>query len=164
LEVNDFFHHETWTPYFPPGGTGPGGTDLPGANFLRAPASAALLQMYWSGEFAFANGVSLAAVGRLFGYTGGLITTSQRTAMSQAGVIFCELFVKMTKGGATSEPEEDAIEMAEGWLNSQWPDCMVTMLMTRANASVDLKCMLEYANDSSWINFKPKAVGGKVEA
>ena len=25
LEVNGFFHHETWTPYFPPGGTGPGG-------------------------------------------------------------------------------------------------------------------------------------------
>ena len=114
--------------------------------------------MNWSGEFAFANGVSLAAVGRLFGYTGGLITTSQRTAMSQADVVFCDLFVKMTKGGATSDPEEDAIEMTEGWLNSQWPDCMVTMPMTRANASVDLKRMLEYANDPSWINFKTKAV------
>ena len=66
--------------------------------------------MVWSGEFAFANVVSLAAVGRLFGYTGGLITTSQRTAMSQADVVLCDLFVKMTKGGATSEPKEDAIE------------------------------------------------------
>jgi hypothetical protein len=81
LGVNDFFHLETWTPYFPPAGSGPGGVDLPGSNFLRAPASAALLQMVWSGEFAFANGSSLAAVGRLFGYMGGLITTTQRTAM-----------------------------------------------------------------------------------
>ena len=34
LEVNDFFHHETWTSVLPPSGTGPGGTDLPGTNFL----------------------------------------------------------------------------------------------------------------------------------
>ena len=35
---------------------------------------------------------------------------------------------------------------------------MVTMPMIRANASVDSKRMLEYANDPSWINFKTKAV------
>jgi hypothetical protein len=156
--MNDFFRHETWTSYFPPAGSGPGGVDLPGTKFMRAHASAALLQMVWSGEFAFANGVSLAAVGRLFGYTGGLITTSQRTAMSQADMVFCDLFVRMTKGGATSVVEEDAIELTEGWRNSQWPDCMVTMLMTRAAASVDMKRMFEYAVDFTWMNFKPKAV------
>jgi len=73
LGMNDFFRHETWTSYFPPAGSGPGGVDLPGTKFMRAHASAALLQMVWSEEFAFANGSSLAAVSRLFGYTGGLI-------------------------------------------------------------------------------------------
>ena len=84
LGVNDFFHHETWAPNFPPTGLGPGGADLPGTVYLRAPASQALLQLVWSGDFAFASGGSLAAVGHLFGYTGGLITKSQRTAMGQA--------------------------------------------------------------------------------
>ena len=77
LGVDDFFYHATWAPYFPPGGSGPGGVDFPATVYLRAPASQALLQLLWSGEFAFASGGSLAAVGRLFGYTGGLITLSQ---------------------------------------------------------------------------------------
>ena len=114
--------------------------------------------MVWSGEFAFANGSSLAAVGRLFGYTGGLITTAQRTAMGQADVVLCDLFVRLTQGGATSIAEEDAIEMTEGWRNSQWPDSMVTMPVTRAAASVDLKRMFDYAAENSWKNFKTKAV------
>ena len=51
LGVNDFFHHETWAPYFPPAGSGPGGADLPGTVYLRAPASHALLQLVWSRGF-----------------------------------------------------------------------------------------------------------------
>ena len=88
---------------------------MPATVYLRAPASQALLQLVWSGEFAFASGGSLAAVGRLFGYTGGLITVSQRTAMGQADVVFCDLFIRLTQGGTTSTAEEDAIELTEGW-------------------------------------------------
>ena len=150
LGVNDFFHHETWAPNFPPTGLGPGGADLPGTVYLRAPASQALLQLVWSGDFAFASGGSLAAVGRLFGYRGGLITTTQRTAMSQADVVMCDLFIRLTQGGTTSIPEEDAIELTEGWRNSQWPACMVTLPTTRAAGAVDLKRMFEYAAANSW--------------
>jgi hypothetical protein len=87
---------------------------LPATVYLRAPASQALLQLVWSGYFAFASGCSLAAVGRLFGYTGGLITKTQRTAMGQADVVLCDLFIRLTQGGTTSVPEEDAIELTEG--------------------------------------------------
>ena len=104
LGVNDFFHHQKWTPYFPPAGSGPGGVDLPSTEFLRAPTSHTLLQLRWAGEFAFASGGSLAAVGRLFGYTGGLISISQRTAMGQADIMFCDLFARLKLGGATSTP------------------------------------------------------------
>ena len=141
LGVDDFFHHETWAPYFPPAGSGPGGVDLPATVYLRAPASQALLQLVCSGELSFASGAggSLAAVGRLFGYIGGLISVSQRTAMGQADVVFCDLFVRLTQGDATSIAEEDTIELTEGWRNSQWPGSMVALPLTRAASSVDLQ-------------------------
>ena len=40
LGVNDFFHNEIWTPYFPPAGSGPGGVDLPYSARHKSPARA----------------------------------------------------------------------------------------------------------------------------
>ena len=70
----------------------------------------------------------------------------------------CDLFIRLTQGGTTSIPEEDAIELTEGWRNSQWPGSMVTLPVTRAAAAVDLKRMFEYAAANCWKHFKPKAV------
>jgi hypothetical protein len=78
--------------------------------------------------------------------------------MGQADVVLCDLFVRLTNGGATSVAEEDAIEITEGWRFSQWPDSMITLPATRAAAAVDLKRMFEYAADNSWKGFKTKAV------
>ena len=80
LGVNDFFHHETWVPAHPTHGSGPGGRDQPPTLFMCEPASLAMLNLTWSGDFAFVSGDSLAPTARLFGYTGGFITTTQRTA------------------------------------------------------------------------------------
>jgi hypothetical protein len=79
-ELNEFFLHKI---HFPLKDSGPGGVDRPDANLLRAPASATRLQMVESEEFAFANGSNRAAVGHLLGHTGGLVTTSQLTALGQ---------------------------------------------------------------------------------
>ena len=75
------------------------GGRLAAHKFLRAPASHAMLQLTWAGDMAFASDDSLAPTARLFGYTGGLITCAQRTAMSQADTIFCDLFVRLSQGG-----------------------------------------------------------------
>ena len=76
--------------------------------------------------------------------------------MGQADVVLCDLFIRLTQGGATSIPEEDAIELTEGWRNSQWPACMVTLPTTRAAGAVDLKRMFEYAAANTWKHFKPR--------
>ena len=78
--------------------------------------------------------------------------------MGQADVVLCDLFIRLTQGGVTSIPEEDAIELTEGWRNSQWPACMVTLPTTRAAGAVDLKRMFEYAAANTWKHFKLKAV------
>jgi hypothetical protein len=144
LGVNDFFHHETWVPDYSAVGTGPAGVDLPPTEFLREPASLAILHLTWAGDLAFASGDSLAPTARLFGYTGGLITCAQRTAMGQADLVLCDLFCRPSQGANTSVPEEDAIEITDGWRNSQWPDCMVTLPKAGAASTVDLKRMFEY--------------------
>ena len=64
----------------------------------------------------------------------------------------------LTQGGASSVPEEDAIEITEGWRNSQWPNCMVTLPKAAAASAVDLKRMFDYAADNCWRHFKAKAV------
>ena len=51
----------------------------------------------------------------------------------------------VTQSGASSVPEEDAIELTEGWRNSQGPSCMVTLPKAGAAAAVDLKRMFDYA-------------------
>ena len=76
LQVNDFFHHETWVPVYPAAGSGPGGVDLPPTKCMREPTSLALLQLAWAGDFAFLSGDSLAATARPFGYTGSFITSN----------------------------------------------------------------------------------------
>ena len=77
-ELNDFFLHKI---HFPLKDSGPGGVDRPDAYLLRASASATRLQMVESEEVAFANGSNRAAVGHLL--PGGLVTTSQLTALGQ---------------------------------------------------------------------------------
>ena len=76
--LNDFFLHKI---HFPLKDSGPGGVDQPDANLLRSSASATRLQMVQSEEVAFANGSNRAAVGHLL--PGGLVTTSQLTALGQ---------------------------------------------------------------------------------
>jgi hypothetical protein len=158
LNVADFFHHEVWVPFHPAQGSGPSGQDLPATTFLSAPASTAMLHLTWAGELAFATSDSLAPTARFFGYTGGLITCAQRSAMSQADVVMRDLFIRLSQGATTSNPEEDAIEITEGWRNSQWPDCMITLPKTGPASTVDLKRMFEYAANNCWRTFKAKAV------
>jgi hypothetical protein len=130
---------------------------LPPTQFLRPPASHAMLQLTWAGDMAFGSDDSLAPTARLFGYTGGLITCEQRTAKSQADTIFIDLFLRLSHGGATSVPEEDAIEITEGWINAQWPENMVTLPKAGAAATVDLKRMFDYAKNNTWQFFKTKS-------
>ena len=156
--VSDFFHHEIWVPFHPAAGSGPGGVDLPATTFLSAPASLAMLHLSWAGDLAFATGDSLSPTARLFGYTGGLIACAQCSAMSQADLVLRDLFVRLSQGATTSNPEEDAIEITEGWRNSQWPNCMVTLPKTGPSSTVDLKRMFEYAALNSWQHFKAKAL------
>ena len=158
LNVADFFLHEIWAPFHPAPGSGPGGVDLPPTEFLREPASLAILHLAWAGDLAFASSDSLAPTARLFGYTGGLITSAQRSAMSQADLVLRDLFVRLSQGATSSNPEEDAIEITEGWRNTQWPDCMVTLPKTGPSSTVDLKRMFEYAALNSWQNFKAKSI------
>ena len=60
-----------------------------------------MLHFTWAGDFAFASGDSLAPTAQLFGFTGGFITTTQRTTMGQADIVLCDLFVRLTQGGAS---------------------------------------------------------------
>ena len=78
--------------------------DLPPTTFMRAPASMAMLHLSWAGDLAFATGDSLAPTARLFGYTGGLITCAQRSAMSQADLVLRDLFVRR-KGHWRQSPD-----------------------------------------------------------
>jgi hypothetical protein len=55
--------------------------------------------------------------------------------MGQADVVFCDLFVRLTQGGATSIAEEDAIELTEGWQNSQWPGSALLMCIVACVAA-----------------------------
>ena len=146
------------------GGSGPGGVDLPPTEFLRAPASLAMLHLTWAGDLAFASSNSLAPTARLFGYTGGFITCAQRSAMSQADLVLRALFVQLSQGATTSNPEEDAIEITEGWRNMQWPQCMVTLPKIGPSSTVDLKRMFEYAALNSWQNFKSKSIAAASSA
>jgi hypothetical protein len=158
LGVVDFFSHEVWVPFQPAPGSGPGGTDLPATEYLREPASAALLRMTWGGDLAFASSDSMAPTARLFGYSGSLITNAQRSAGSLADSVLCDLFVRLSQGAGTSDPEEDAIEITEGWRNTQWPDCMITLPRIGAASAVDMKRMFDYAQSGNWPNFKTKAI------
>jgi hypothetical protein len=157
LNVIDFFSHEVWVPFQPAQGTGPGGTDLPPTTFLREPAAAAMLHLTWAGDLAFASSDSLAPTARLFGYIGGMVTNAQRSAFGQADITLSDLFAKLTQGD-NPKPEEAAIEIAEGWRNSQWPDCMITLPSLGPASAVDMKRMLDYAINANWPNFKTKAI------
>ena len=100
----------------------------------------------------------LAPTARLFGYTGGLITGAQRSAFGQADLVLCDLFARLSQGKENSNPEEDAIEITEGWRNTQWPECMVTLPRLGPASAVDMKRMFEYSNNSTWQNFKTKSI------
>ena len=164
LNVTDFFSHEVWVPFHPAPGSGPGGVDLPPTAYLREPASAAMLHLTWAGDLAFASSDSLAPTARLFGYTGGLITSAQRSAFGQADLVLCDLFVRLSQGAENSNPEEDAIEITEGWRNTQWPDCMVTLPKQGPASAVDMKRMFDYARNSNWQNFKTKSIAASASS
>jgi hypothetical protein len=157
LNVIDFFSHDIWVPFQPAAGSGPGGVDLPPTTYLREPAAAAMLHLTWAGDLAFASSDSLAPTTRLFGYTGGLVTNAQRSAFGQADLVLGDLFARLTQG-ANTNPEEATIEIAEGWRNSQWPDCMITLPNQGPASAVDMKRMFDYASNSNWPNFKTKAI------
>ena len=112
-----------------------------------------MLHLTWAGDLAFASSDSLAPTARLFGYTGGLITNAQRSAFGQADLVLCDLFVRLSQGAENSNPEEDAIEITEGWRNTQWPDCMITLPKQGPASAVDMKRMFDYARVSNWQNF-----------
>ena len=164
LNVTDFFSHEIWVPFNPAPGTGPEGSNLPPTAYLREPAAAAMLHLTWAGDLAFASSDSLAPTARLFGYTGGLITGAQRSAFGQADLVLCDLFVRLSQGKENSNPEEDAIEITEGWRNTQWPECMVTLPRLGPASAVDMKRMFDYSSNSTWQNFKTKSIAASASS
>ena len=86
LRMDGCLHQQTWTPYFPPAGSGPGGVDLPPTEVLRTPTSHAPIQLMLTDKFAFASSDNMADAGRVFEYTGDLIIIAHRTTMGQAGI------------------------------------------------------------------------------